>query len=370
MHIALVVTGGLDRSGRHQVIPALLALVERLARRNRVSAFVIRYHTSACSYPLSGATVHDLGSPDGLVRQYAALVRAIRAADTPFDVVHGYWALPAGVLAAAAGRQFGVPSVVTFDSGELVSIPDIDYGLQSRWRHRVLVKLAARTASAVTVCSRYQEQLARRLGLAPRVIPIGPDATRFVPADRREGPPWRLIQVASLNRVKDQTTLLRAFRALLDRVPDVHLDIVGEDRLAGALTSLARDLRVDSKVTFHGVLPTSEVIPLLQRSHLFVLSSRHEAANVALLEAAGCGVPCVGTAVGYLAEWAPARGLAVAPGDPEALASAAARLLADRRQREDMAAAAREWMLAHDADWTAARFQELYGAVTLRKCGK
>ena len=61
MRIGLVVSGGLDRSGRERVTPSLLWLIERLARRHDVHAFVLDYYPEPCSYPLLGATVHDIG---------------------------------------------------------------------------------------------------------------------------------------------------------------------------------------------------------------------------------------------------------------------------------------------------------------------
>ena len=175
-----------------------------------------------------------------------------------------------------------------------------------------------------------------------------------------EGPPWRLMHAANLNPVKDQTTLLGAFQRAQAQLSTLHLDIVGHDTLAGAVQRQARDLGVDRDVTFHGFLPTDAMIPLYQRAHLCVLSSRHEAAGVVALEAAACGVPTVGSAVGYLADWTPDRAVAVAPASPGALADAIVGLLRNPERRARIGAAARRWTLAHDADWTATQFERLY----------
>ena len=78
------------------------------------------------------------------------------------------------------------------------------------------------------------------------------------------------------------------------------------------------------------------------------------------LEAAACGVPTVGTNVGYVADLAPDAATAVRVRDPRELASPIARMLADRPLRDRVAAAARNWALAHDADWSAANFEQLY----------
>lgn len=359
VRIALVVTGGVDQSGRQKVIPALLWLTERLARQHDVFVYALRYHEQPSSYPLLGATVRDLGRPAGVVRQYRALLAALRY-DGPFDVVHGYWALPAGLAAAAAARRLGVPSVVTCDSGEFTAIPAIDYGLQIRWRQRAAVSAALKLASRVTVCTAYMEQLARAHGVAPVVIPLGVDTGVFVPAPPRPGPPWRLLSVASLNPVKDHRTLIDAFRLVVDRMADVYLDLAGEDTMDGAVREAVVRRALADRVTFHGVLPSADVAALYRRAHLFVLSSRHEAAGVAALEAAASCVPIAGTQVGYVADWAPERACAVPPADPQALADAIVGLLADAEARRRMASSAHEWAVAHDADWTAREFIRLY----------
>ena len=369
MRIGLVVAGGFDPSGRERVIPALLSLVERLARRHAVHVFVLRYFDAPRTYELAGATVHDLGRPSGVRRQRAALIRALRAAGR-FDALHGYWATPAGVAAGLAGRVLRVPVVLTLDSGELVTLPDIAYGLERTWRGRAAVKLACRLAARVTVCSAFMQALARDRGIDARFVPLGVDCAAFAEAVRpAEGPPWRLLQVASLNRVKDQATLLRALADLRRRGLAVGLDLVGEDTLDGSLGALAADLDLTSQVTFHGFAPTDALPALYGRAHLYVQSSRHEAAGVSVLEAAASGTPVVGTAVGYVKDWARLRAVAVPAGDPQALADGIAELLGDPERRPRLAAAARAWACTHDADWTAEQFVEIYGELTLNVRG-
>jgi len=90
------------------------------------------------------------------------------------------------------------------------------------------------------------------------------------------------------------------------------------------------------------------------------LSSRHEAGPLVTLEAAVAGVPTVGTAVGYVADWAPTAAVAVPVGDADALADATHHLLADDERRVALASEAQRRALAHDADWTARRFEALY----------
>ncbi len=359
MRIAFVAAGGFDPSGRERVVPTLLALVGALARRHDVHVFVLRYHASPRTYPLGGATVHDLGRPGRWLDDWRALGQAMREVGR-FDRVHGYLATPAGLAAALAGRTLGVPSIVTLDSGELVSLPERRYGLQRTWRGRLAVRLACRLASRVTVCSEYMRDLARLHGLDVVVVPFGVDAARFARVPRPpDGPPWRLLQVASLNPVKDQRTLIDAVVALRRRGLEIELDLVGEDTMNGAIVRHAAALGLADRVHPHGYRPNDEVPGFLGRAQLYVQSSRHEAAGASVLEAAVAGVPVVGTAVGYVRDWDGTRAAAVPPGHPEALAVAIEELLASRAERRRLSANARVWAIAHDARSTADTLEAL-----------
>jgi glycosyltransferase involved in cell wall biosynthesis len=368
MRLGLLVSGGFDPSGRERVTPSLLWLVERLARRHDVHVFVLHYYADPCSYPLLGATVHDIGRVDGLPglrrgRQRRRLAAALDA-HGPFDLFHAYQGIPA-IVTAPLARRLGVPFLVTLDSGELTSIDDLAYGLQRRWFDRRALASAVRAAARVTVATRFMA------GMMPdglwreqaAVIPIGVDPGCFPRAARVEGPPWRLLRVASLNGVKDYPMLLRAIARLVARGLDVHLDIVGEDTMGGQIHTLARTLALDWRVTFHGFKATDRLSAFYARAHLHLVTSRHEAAGVVVLEAAATGLATVGTKVGYVADWQPDRAVAVPVGDPAALSDAVSALLADPTRRERLASAAREWTLAHDADWTAERFDRIYAEV-------
>jgi glycosyltransferase involved in cell wall biosynthesis len=366
MKIAMIVTGGLHPSGTEQVVPSWLELFERLGKSHEIHAFALRHLPEPQTYRLRNFTVHDLGRPSGafgLTRwaQERALANALEA-QAPFDLIHGFWADPAGQLAARAGRRLKIPSVVTCDSGEFVSLPTIKYGSQRTRRGRRAVGEATSIASRVHVCSRYMALLASERGIKPTIIPLTSVTSRAATIKvsmRRPGDPFRLVQVASLSHVKNQRLLLDALRIVREKV-DAKLDLVGEDTLNGLLQQHAASLGVDPHVTFHGFLPQDRVLDVLATADLYVQTSMHEAAGVSVLEAAAAGVPIVGTAVGYLPDWTPLKAMAVGDAIPESLADAILTLHADGDRRRSMAAAARTFAIAHDATWSAAQFDELY----------
>jgi glycosyltransferase involved in cell wall biosynthesis len=362
MKLALVVPGGVDRSGERRVIPALLALIERLAALHDLHVFALDQEERAGAWELRGARVHNIGRGWTRVRAVRAILAEHRVAR--FDLVQSIFSGACGLVAVAAARLLGIPSVVHVAGGEPVSMSDIGYGGRVRWRGRCQEAVVMKGATVVTAASEPELDLLSAFGIAARRVPLGVDRVRDWPARepeaRRPGEPARLIHVGSLNRVKDQATLLRAFARLAPGHPGVRLDIVGEDTLGGEIQRLARTLDLADRVHFHGFLTQRQLHPLVQQAHVSVISSRHEAGPIVLLEAAMVGVPTVGTAVGHIVEWAPGAALSVPVGDWEALAAAMHRILSDESLRLRVARAARLWALREDADYTAACFESLY----------
>lgn len=369
MRIALVVPGGVDRSGRERIIPALLWLIERLARRHAVTVFALGQEERPGEWNLFGARVVDLGrewrSPlpaAGVARRIFQLKRAIGR--TGFDLVHAFWASPSGFLATVAFPR-RTPLVVSLAGGELAAIPEIGYGRGLIARERMKVSLALRHAATVTAASGPMLRAAAKAGFTARLVPLGVETAGFVsPLARGAGAEFRLVHIGSLNRVKDQATLLQAFAKAKLRVPRMVLDVIGEDTLHGEVQRIAASLGLTGSVSFHGWLPTDQVRLFLRRADLFVLSSLHEAGPVALMEAAACRVPAVGTAVGHVVDGDPERCLAVPVGDAKGLAEAIVTLAVDSSRRLRMGEAAFEWAAQNDANATAARFEAIYREMT------
>jgi glycosyltransferase involved in cell wall biosynthesis len=193
-------------------------------------------------------------------------------------------------------------------------------------------------------------------------VPLGVDLEEWPPSPplRRECGPARLIHVASLNLVKDQETLLRAMGHLRDAGVDFQLDIVGEDTLHDRIHSIARSTPFADRVRFHGFLTQRQLRPLMERAHVLVMSSRHEAGPLVVLEAAVMGIPTAGTAVGHIKEFAPQAAECVPVGDAQALAHAIHKFLSDEELRFRIASAAHARAVRENADVTAESFEALY----------
>ncbi|MFI5182197.1 MAG: glycosyltransferase family 4 protein [Thermoanaerobaculia bacterium] len=365
MRIALIVPGGVDRSGTERVIPALLSLIERLARRHEVSVVALAQESEPGTWPLLGATVHNLGVPAGgipgtTLLRFAPRLAGLLSRIGPFDVVQAFWAGTPALLAALATLGSGTPLAVHVSGGELAALRDIGYGGYLHRRERLKTRFALSRAARITCGSRFLQTRLAAENFKAGIVPLGVDTALFAPGPPRDEPPTRLLHVASLNEVKDQATLLRAFRRVADAEPGVTLEVVGEDTLGGGVQREASRLGLARRVVFHGFLPQGELVGLVQRTDLFVQSSRWEAQGVAVLEAASCGIPTAGTAVGLVADLAPDAAVEVPVGDDAALSEAILALFRDGERRRRLGEAARAFSLAHDADATARSFERLY----------
>jgi glycosyltransferase involved in cell wall biosynthesis len=368
MKIALVVPGGVDRSGEYRVIPALLALIAHLAERHEIHVFDLYQEPLPGEWELAGARIHNVGTHATYSRAIGAIVRHHRA--QPFDAVQSIWSGSCGLIAVAAGALLRIPSLVHIAGGELTALRDIDYGGCLKRRGRLREALTLHMASQVTAASAPILASIAAAGVHAERVPLGIDLKSWPPrAPMRRDPRarLRLLHVASLNRVKDQRTLLRAIALLVADGERLHLDVVGEDVLDGEIQRLAMSLGLSNHVTFHGFLTQRELRPFVESAHLLLMSSRHEAGPIVLLEAAAVGVPTVGTAVGHIAEWAPTAASAVPVNDPAALADAVRRLAQDEALRLRVAHAAFERAVVENAAFTAQCFERMYERLRQRK---
>jgi glycosyltransferase involved in cell wall biosynthesis len=366
MKLAFVTPGGVDRSGIVNITPALLWQIERLARQHALHIFALHQYAQPCTYSLLGATVHNLGWPRGrgalaqAMLRLPELVRALQRVG-PFDLVHGWWGQPAIGAAAFAGRICRTPVVTTLVGGELIALPHIRYGGRLTPQSRVMMHLALNLSKTIVVLSDVLQQEAQALGFTSSVIPFGVEPSCFLDVKpRTPNAKPKLLHVASINRIKDQATLLRAMQRVMREIPETTLDLIGVDTLRGEMQRLAEQLGISTGVRFHGFLTQEAIRPFWREADLFVLSSLHEGQCVAVCEAAAAGVPTVGTRVGLLAEWAPDLASAVPVGDDAALASEIVSLLRDPSRRAQLATAARAWAAAHDADWTNGQIESVY----------
>src|ERR1700741_215519 len=136
-----------------------------------------------------------------------------------FKLIHGIRAYPAGYLAVKLGKLFGIRSLVSFQGGDATYIPAIAFGAMKKYKEQTA--FVCSEADDISVLTGFQEdELRKQLNLerSIHVIPYGIDPSLFYRREIKEpGSPLQLLHVADLNPVKDQDTLLLAFRLICEK---------------------------------------------------------------------------------------------------------------------------------------------------------
>lgn len=353
--------------------PVVRLFVERMSRQVDLHVFALHHPPGSGAVRDGDVTLHQAGAArDRFSRRMARTIASIRREhqQSPFDLLHALWLHEPGTIAVAAGALLRLPVVASVGGAEVVALPDIAYGALRQTWGRLMTANVLQHATLVTAGSAYAVRKARRI--VPhrdptrfRRAPLPVDAERFAPSHGRsfDAASPRLLHAASLIPVKDQTTLLRAFRRVVDVFPGAQLTIASEDPLGhrAGLEHLQGELSLGRSVTFIGPRPHASMAALYHDSDLFVLSSRHESQAMVVLEAAAAGVPTVGASVGVVPELAPEAAIAVRPRDAVALADAVIDLLADPIRLQRMGRQARARVLdEYAAPVVSALFLELY----------
>ena len=215
------------------------------------------------------------------------------------------------------------------------------------------------------------------------LIPHGVDTDRFRPATARERVELRqalhlpaggvlITYTGRLLRGKGLEALLDAFATAAASEPRVHLLLVGSG--AGQTLSVEDALKarvgghgLASRVTFAGRVENVE--DWLRASDVFAFPSVFEALGISLVEAAACGLPCVGSRTGGIVDVVEdgASGLLVDPGHSENLGAALRALVADPVTRARMGERSRALALARfDSREAVDRYRALFAEVTAR----
>jgi len=100
-----------------------------------------------------------------------------------------------------------------------------------------------------------------------------------------------IITAGRLEKQKGQWHLIRAFRKVLNHIPDARLVIFGNGTLEEYLKGLVKEYRMEESVLFYGF--SNNLDTYIAKSAVFAFPSLYEGMSVALLEALACAIPCV-----------------------------------------------------------------------------
>lgn len=158
------------------------------------------------------------------------------------------------------------------------------------------------------------------------------------PKDRPslDGGPIQILYVGALEDYKGVNVLVRAIPHMLSAGIAFDLHVVGAGPQARRLQTLAADLGVSERVTWHGRVEHEELPSLYRSADLFVYPGLlDEPFGRVMLEALASGLPIVSSDIGSMQAIVGDAGELFPAGDESALASAVESVLADHASYRD-----------------------------------
>ena len=248
-------------------------------------------------------------------------------------ILYPYWPSP-------PFRRAGAPPAVIFVHDLAFRLRAAEVPWQQRLYFRTVLPPALRQAAAVLVPSQTTADDLLRLypnpGLQAKVhvVPEGfrPAVDAGALPDGLE--PGFILAVGTIEPRKNYPRLLAAYRQLSGRRGVPQLVIAGRPGWAYGDT-LSR-IQAEPGVRYLGHVDEPTLESLYRSASVLVFPSLYEGFGLPLLEAMGHGVPAVVGAAGALPELAHGAALSIDAEDPNAIAGALERLLADESLRSKL----------------------------------
>jgi glycosyltransferase involved in cell wall biosynthesis len=271
--------------------------------------------------------------------------------DVGIGLLHSHFGVE-GLCSQGAARRLDIPAVTTLHGF------DATYSrralLSSRspsWiRYAVGRERFMRSAETLICVSDFVRSRAVQLGAHAEnchVVPTGVDTQAIQASPVPEAPV--VVHVGRLVEVKGASFLIRAVAALVPRVPEVELWLVGGGPLRDSLEGLVRELGIQRHVKFLGVTNHEETLAAIRTARVLCLpsvtagSGATEGLGQVLLEAGALGRPVVASRSGGIPQVIRdgQNGRLVAERDVRALSDALIDVLLNHDRAEAMGAAGR-----------------------------
>lgn len=297
-------------------------LAELLAAEG-ASVEVVQVNAPYC--PAWAGRIKGLRALFRLLPYVASLWRACTGADLVHVMANSgrswhLFAVPAVWIAWL--RQ--IPVIVNYRGGEAGAFLKRSAG----W-----IRATMRRAAMLVLPSGFLLEIFAAHGMPGKVVPNIVDLSRFRPdPDRtRNSDAPHLIVARNLEPIYGNDVALRTFARVVGQYPGARLSVAGTGPEQDSLAALASELGITDQVRFTGRLDRDQMAALYRNADIMLNPTRVDNMPNSVLESLASGLPVVCTRVGgvpYLVEDG-RTALLTPPDDPDAMAEAIVRLLAN-----------------------------------------
>lgn len=194
----------------------------------------------------------------------------------------------------------GYTASLTMPAPLVLTVHDVSYFAHPEWfsfregmRRRWLTTWSSRKAHTVITDTAFSAgEIEQRVGVPAariRVIPLGVTPVKTTAQSREP----LVLYVGSIFERRRVDRLITSFDAVVDRVPDARLEIVGENRSRVDLDALRRRSMHPDRIALHSYVDDDTLAALYGRASVFAFLSEYEGFGFTPLEALSAGIPPV-----------------------------------------------------------------------------
>ncbi len=223
--------------------------------------------------------------------------------DKKFDLIHAHFGTGA-IYALPYVKKFQLPFVVTFHGNDVAALMGIQKYKYNRWRYYLKHQQIFKYSTLLLAASEELRALLIELGASPekvKVYRLGIDLSKFEYQEPKPSGKTNFVMVGRFTPKKAHSYVLRAFKELINQGFDAALTFIGSGDLKSKAVNFVEQNNLTAHVEFKGILTPDQVSDTLKSSDVLVAPSivafdqDRESGLIVIKEAAGVGVPAIGT---------------------------------------------------------------------------
>lgn len=272
---------------------ALLCFYKRLTAKKSLKAVTDNFHELFTPAPLIWSAKLPFGGYEKLYKNFKQSYIEAKKQFGSIDLIHAHVSYPAGYLAARLAEENNVASVLTEHMGP--------FPFESFYRNGepfVEIEQAFAKSNQVVAVSNSLKKRINSFGFkCQNVVPNFIEDKSFFPSDKKADK-FTFFTLCGLTDIKGIDTLIKAVSLLPTELNDkMEFVIGGSGEMLETYQNLAKELKIKN-IKWIGQVSREDAPGYFQKSHAYIMLSRHETFGIVYAEATATGIPVIATKCG------------------------------------------------------------------------
>lgn len=293
-HIVWIIPGFAANEADDTCIPMMLDFLKYIQQNEKVTISILPLHYPFTSekYQLYEAPVFPMNGRNKWFKKVSVWKKSLKTlseinSKNPITLIHSFWLGDCALIGQAFSLQHKIPHICTIMGQDVL-------GNNRHLRNNRLKDLT------VIGLSSFHAELFHKNGgrKVDSIVPFGMVNSLSGQSTKK----YDIIGVGSLIPIKNYTMWIEVIDVVAKRMPNIKAILVGEGSQRKELENLVHKKKLDSIIQFAGRKQRAETLQLIDESHLFLHTSKHEGQGYIFVEAMSSKLPILSTPVGHAVE--------------------------------------------------------------------